>query len=327
MSALTGGTDDLFQAGDGYQVIAPDSATVLTDPTATFGAAGVVAGDIVLNTTDGSQGIVASRTGTQITLVSALTGGTDNLFQAGDGYQVIAPDSATVLTDPTATFGAAGVVAGDIVLNTTDGSQGIVASRTGTQITLVSALTGGTDNLFQAGDGYQVIAPDSATVLTDPTATFGAAGVVAGDIVLNTTDGSQGIVASRTGTQITLVSALTGGTDNLFQAGDGYQVIAPDSATVLTDPTATFGAAGVVAGDIVLNTTDGSQGIVASRTGKQITLVAALTGGTDFNPNIFAAGDVYVVHAAAVIPSATVLNDATATSSPTAWSPAMSSAT
>ncbi|MHB8893521.1 MAG: hypothetical protein ACYC65_15910, partial [Candidatus Limnocylindrales bacterium] len=101
--------------------------------------------------------------------------------------------SSTVLTDPTATFGAAGVVAGDIVLNTTDGSQGIVASRTGTTITLVAALTGGTANTFAAGDAYQVVAPESSTVLTDPTATFGAAGVVAGDIVLNTTDGSQGI--------------------------------------------------------------------------------------------------------------------------------------
>ena len=54
------------------------------------------------------------------------------------------------------------------------------------------------------------------------------------------------------------MAALTGGTDNLFQAGDAYQVVAPESATVLTDATATFGATGVVAGDIVLNTTDGS---------------------------------------------------------------------
>ncbi|MDP1807169.1 MAG: hypothetical protein Q8K72_18475 [Acidimicrobiales bacterium] len=70
----------------------------------------------------------------------------------------------------------------------------------------------------------------------------------------------------------------------------------------------------MVAGDIVLNITDGSQGIVASRTGQTITLVApGLTGGTDFDPNIFKAGDAYVVHAASVTPSATVLTDATAT--------------
>ncbi len=243
------------------------------------------------------------------------------MFAAGDAYQVIAPDSATVLTDPTATFIANGVAAGDIVLNTTDGSSGIVASRTGQTITLVAPLTGNTDavtpNVFAAGDAYQVIAPDSATVLTDPTATFIANGVAAGDIVLNTTDGSSGIVASRTGQTITLVAPLTGNTDavtpNVFAAGDAYQVIAPDSATVLTDPTATFIANGVAAGDIVLNTTDGSSGIVASRTGQTITLVAPLAGGTDFDPNIFKAGDAYVVHAATATPSATVMNDATAT--------------
>ena len=256
----------------------------------------MVAGDIVKNTTDGSQGIVASLSATQITLTAALTGGTANTFAAGDAYQVVAPESSTVLTDSTASFGASGVVAGDIVKNTTDGSQGIVASLSATQITLTAALTGGTANTFAAGDAYQVVAPESSTVLTDSTASFGASGVVAGDIVKNTTDGSQGIVASLSATQITLTAALTGGTANTFAAGDAYQVVAATvaaSATQLNDASATFIADGVVAGSLVTNTTDGSTGTVATVDSEtHITLTAALAGGT---ANTFASGDEYAV--------------------------------
>lgn len=97
--------------------------------------------------------------------------------------------------------------------------------------TLDSQVTGTTTS---AG----VLSAGEAT-LTDTTADF--SDVSAGDIVHNTTDGSDGIVLSKT-SSIVLVTALFGGTDNDYTSGDIY-VIQPQSRMqmILNPPPSTAG--------------------------------------------------------------------------------------
>lgn len=65
---------------------------------------------------------------------------------------------------------------------------------------------------------------DSATVLIDSAATFLTEGLKVGAVVRNTTDGSAATIASvDSATQIT-TTALSGGTDDTYQADDEYEV-------------------------------------------------------------------------------------------------------
>jgi len=68
--------------------------------------------------------------------------------------------------------------------------------------------------------------PDSATALNDPTATFIDNGVKAWDTVSNTSDGSVAYVVSVTNNTDLVTTALSGGTDNLYQSGNAYSISA-----------------------------------------------------------------------------------------------------
>ncbi len=192
---------------------------LLTDDTADFIAAGVLPGDVVTNVANGSTGVVDVVAATQLTLAAPLTGGTAQTFSIGDAYDVA---STSILTDSTADFEAAGVQVGDVVTNTTDGSTGVVATVDyPTKLTLDAPLAGGTDDTFANGDLYDIGSP---TILTDAGADFLAAGVLPGDVVTNTTDGSTGVVATvDSPTQLTLEAPLAGGDDDSFANGDRYE--------------------------------------------------------------------------------------------------------
>lgn len=76
------------------------------------------------------------------------------------------------------------------------------------------------------------------STLTDSTATFTAN---PGDIVHNTTDGSVGVVVSRTSTTA-LVTALFGGTNNDWTSSDAYVIVmAPKKQLVVDPPSSTAG--------------------------------------------------------------------------------------
>jgi len=65
---------------------------------------------------------------------------------------------------------------------------------------------------------------DSATILIDSTATFLSAGLKVGAVVRNATDGSAAVIVSvDSNIQIT-TSALSGGTDDTYQADDEYEI-------------------------------------------------------------------------------------------------------
>lgn len=219
-----------------------NSAT-LDDSTANFVRDGVKRGDVVTNTTDGCVGVVASVTQTKITLDDdGLTGGTDNDFDAGDGYSIKthtltgqhsgSANSAT-LADSGATFFVSGVLPGDKVENFTDGCASIVQSCTATTITFQTPLQGGTDDDFDSMDYY--ILTQQKTV-EDSTRNFQDEGVKVGDVVTNITDGSRGTVTAVYPT-ILVLDRLSGGTDNRFDNGDTYSVEMQDPQSVKVQST------------------------------------------------------------------------------------------
>jgi len=73
-------------------------------------------------------------------------------------------------------------------------------------------------------------------ILTDSTADF--SNVSPGDIVHNTTDGSDGLVLSKTST-IALVTALFDGTDNDWSNGDSYVIQPQARLKIVLDPAPT----------------------------------------------------------------------------------------
>lgn len=60
--------------------------------------------------------------------------------------------------------------------------------------------------------------------LIDSTALFVTAGIIAGDMVVNSVDGSHATVLSVVSETQLIVDGLTGGTDDQFDSGDSYSV-------------------------------------------------------------------------------------------------------
>jgi hypothetical protein len=133
-------------------------------------------------------------------------------------------DSNTVLIDSAATFQTDGVKAGDSISNVTDGSTAtVVTVDSEIQIT-TDGLTGGGDNLFQAGDSYRVT---STTLLVDTSATFISNGVEAGHyVILNAGASTPGAYAKifsvDSETQLTTYALSDSAS---FFIGDSYDVV------------------------------------------------------------------------------------------------------
>lgn len=67
---------------------------------------------------------------------------------------------------------------------------------------------------------------NNSSILTDSTQNF-ATNYLAGSIVQNIGDGSQGIISSNTSDDVVVLS-LSGGVDNDFDNGDAYEIIVPE---------------------------------------------------------------------------------------------------
>jgi hypothetical protein len=100
----------------------------------------------------------------------------------------------------------------------TDGTSYSISPDTG--VTTGGDLPGATTNVTGQATG------GSATTLDDTAVDFTDLGLVSGMAVKNVTDGSTGTISTIATTQIVLVSALTGGTANVFAAGDSYEILA-----------------------------------------------------------------------------------------------------
>lgn len=99
----------------------------------------------------------------------------------------------------------------------TDGTDYTIAPDTGVVIggdlpASLNSVTG------QATSG-------DATTLNDTAVDFTDLGIVSGMAVKNLTDGSEAVVSTIAETQIVTTADLTGGTNNVWAAGDSYQIL------------------------------------------------------------------------------------------------------
>jgi len=205
------------------------SATVAIASAATWQTDTVSPGDIVTNATDGSTAVVVSvDSETQLTS-TALTGGTLDVYTATDSL-TITPGGVTLI-DTSETFVTDGVLVGDQVRNTTDGSDGVITALTETIITVGAGLAGGTDDLFENTDTYTV---HSANILADTAATFVALDVQVGDTVTNTVTANSALVLSiDSDTQITM-APITGWwtTTDTYTVKSAYEYAATGGKTL-----------------------------------------------------------------------------------------------
>ena len=218
-----------------------DNATSVSDGGADFVAWDIQNGDMVINITDGSAGLVSGVTATTLN-VGSMTLGSDNDFDTDDEFVVVKNNWASdilagtatsgstnlVLEDSSKDFPALGISVGMIIDNTDDGSRGVVASIDATDTLTVKSLSGGTLNQFSSGDEYairsnvgQATGPVDSASLVDTDKNFVNAGIQAGDLLVNLTDGSHGRVSTVSANTLTL-DTLVFGQDNDFDTNDYY---------------------------------------------------------------------------------------------------------
>ncbi len=216
------------------------SSTLLNDSANNFTTRGVAIGDVVYNLTDGSIGAVSAVAANALG-ITGLALGTDNDFDVDDEYVVMAKATSTILraaatsigdndtlNDNSRNLNNIGIEVSDIVDNITDGSSAIIKSIS-TNAIEVDGLSGGTDNLFQLNDAYQIRSnygvatnvAESATQIDDSNKDFVTMGVQAGEFVQNITDGSFGRITMISANSLT-VAELKFGTNNTFSNGDNY---------------------------------------------------------------------------------------------------------
>jgi len=220
------------------------NSLTLQDGGVNFTAWAVVAGDTVYNLTDGSIGTVTGAVTANSLSVSSLLFGTTNVFAEDDEYVVTSQATGTLLSgtatmggdadtlnDSSRTLSNFGIAIGQVVDNITDNSSSVITSISTNSIE-VDGLTGGTDNLFQTGDTYQirnnhgVATGGSATQLDDSSkdpahVDFTTIGVSVGDTLNNLTDGSIGTITTINSNSL-VVDQFDFGTNNQFNAGDRY---------------------------------------------------------------------------------------------------------
>jgi len=195
----------------------------ITDSTAVFNTDGIKRGDIAQNYDDES---------------SVITGTVD----AGNSGTATADTDSNGLTleDTSNNFTNVDISVGTTIFNTTDSSSGTITSVSANQIT-VSSLIGGTDNIFEVGDSYQI---DGDPILYDASADFTVYERHSYVIQNNTLEVDLGVskiqgVISDTIDVNTLVAKSYVGSSSTpiqFRPGDTYEIYQPD-ITVVTSVT------------------------------------------------------------------------------------------
>lgn len=89
---------------------------------------------------------------------------------------------------------------------------------------LQNAILGWNTNVVELETGTVTTPDTTGRTLTDSTATFSTNGVVPGDMVHNSTDGSHATVLDVVSETELYVDGLTGGTDDQFDSADAYTV-------------------------------------------------------------------------------------------------------
>lgn len=220
-----------------------NNSSSLTDSTVNFVDWDIQNGDIVINITDGSMGLVTAASSTTLTLGAGLLFGVENDFDKDDEYVVYKKSWNTNLLSGTATSGSSnlilndstkdfietGVIGGSVIDNLTDGSSGVVEEVISATRLNVKALNGGTANVFTSGDIYQIrsnvgrATGGSSATLVDTAKDFIKMGVIAGDLLMNLSDNSIGTVSSVSTDTLTF-NSLSHGSENDFDINDYYYI-------------------------------------------------------------------------------------------------------
>jgi cytochrome c553 len=197
-------------------------AAVLSDGTADFIHDNVKINDKVLNVDDGSEAVITAVTATTIT--GALSGGTDDDWDTGDEYiviqQVVSRGSA--MNAYSQQLGEWCASCHDRYHAQKTDFAGIGTTDSGDLIFAYQHKTGDATPAWDGeylGNGTHVGA-DDATVLLDTGADF--SGVEVGDIVVNSTDGSEGTITAVDDGADTIEASLHQGAENDWDTGDDY---------------------------------------------------------------------------------------------------------
>ena len=190
---------------------------LLQDLNRNFSAAGVLAGDIVENATDGSFGLVSGVSGSDIN--TTLYGGGDNSFQAGDEYNVY----YAYVNRRRYRFNLR--YQGDPAIRSAGGMRRRDVCR-GYGADCANDPVAATLPYHESGISGTTGSATTGLILEDAGADFLQLGVVPGDTLFNTTDGSAGMVVAVNRHFLT-AGALDGGYDNEFEAGDIYRISRP----------------------------------------------------------------------------------------------------
>jgi hypothetical protein len=283
------------------------SGVTVIDSGTDFPAVGIKRGDKLANISDGTNGVVSSTSGTNTIVGASITGLTAIDFSAGEGYKVnvatsfsfnTGPESHTLLSGNTFTITELGGIpatasVGDAIENvdaTWGGGIGTITDITGNIITATGLVGGPVQDIFTNEDyiihynyvdkrthafrtrfsgttntsnsngkrvqdvclGYTGCAGSASNVSlpfynlgTSGSATSGSSsltleydpggGVPNFDhlrifpdyVVVNTTDGSSGIIMTRDTNKKVTVGQLNDGTENDFDNGESFYITAP----------------------------------------------------------------------------------------------------
>ena len=247
---------------------------LLEDTSKDFINLGILIGDTITNSTDGSSGTIASVSTSEIT-VTLLTGGTNNVFNAGDNYNIL---GNSVLYDADADFNTAGIAAYQyLVYNDTTGVRAVITEVIDDNTIKAVELDNQTSPIiFTSGNNYTVYTPGIVVITDVPSST-----------VANTTR------ASVYNPDFDFFAGPYEEYYRILTAADSFNSTATSaSGNTLTDTSRNFINEGVIPGDIIENVTDVSSfGEITNVTTNTIT--ATLYGGT---LNTFTALDSYIIY-------------------------------
>lgn len=185
---------------------------VITDSAALFNTNTVKRGDIAQNYDD--ETLVVSGT-----------------VDAGNSGATTGAPTTLTLQDTNNDFINVNVSIGDTIFNTTDGSSGIIDSLTATQIT-VTSLSGGTDDIFEVGDDYQI---GTEPTMYDASANFTAYERYSYLVQNQTLEAElsvgkvQAILIDKEGADTIIAESYVGesSTPMEFRPGDSYRIYQP----------------------------------------------------------------------------------------------------
>jgi len=253
----------------------------LEDTNNNFTNVDISVGTTIFNTTDNSSGTISAVSANQIT-VSALTGGTDNTFEAGDNYTI---NGDPRLYDASADFSIYERYSYVIQNNTLEGDlgegkiQGVISDTIGTDILEAQSYVGeGTEPIiFRPGDSYQIYEPRQFVVET-----------VSSETQLTTDNYTSSIDPDFDNGEYYRIMPAGNSISELVEF---YFDIGAPFYDLLVDSDGDFINQGVEVGDIVEDVMDGSFGEINSVAANFIT--ARLYGGTT---NTFTTGGNYIVY-------------------------------